>query len=235
MAARATAGGGLVETDVNLEWRPAVVLAQPGETIDFGLYAVSVDGITEESMSAINVVVLWDPGFMSFQGYVDNGPYEWLASGFPNDAALDDLNADIFDGDFLFEWLAQFFGGFAVATPEGLLIGTMRFRTENLTLGTEIDVPETYAQFSQSAIVSGDIPGLDIKREVPTARIRITSEPYPEGDSNDDGAVNLLDYGDFFECAENVGPFPFECRFFDYDVDLDVDMKDYGRFQVDFE
>ncbi len=231
---QAIAGGGLVETNVFYEWRPSVVLAQPGETIDFGLYAVSEDGKSTESISATDVILVWDVDFMEFIQFIDNSPYDWFTTGFPNDSALDGLNNDLDDGDFIYSSFAQFFGGFAEATPEGLLVVTMRYTTGSLTLGTDIEVAATRGNFSQTAILSGDIPGLDIKGRLPTARIRVTTEPYPAGDSNEDGAIDLLDYGDFYACTLVTGEFPFECRFFDYDVDRDVDIMDYAQFQIDF-
>ncbi len=55
-------------------------------------------------------------------------------------------------------------------------------------------------------------------------------------DCNEDGGINLFDYGDFEACASGpdgglVGP---SCACFDLDGDKDVDLADYGEFQRRF-
>ena len=55
-------------------------------------------------------------------------------------------------------------------------------------------------------------------------------------DCNEDGEVNLFDYGDLEPCLS--GPdggllFP-DCNCFDLDGDSDVDLHDQARFQTEF-
>ena len=52
-------------------------------------------------------------------------------------------------------------------------------------------------------------------------------------DCNEDGGVNIFDYGDFDACASGpsgglIGPF---CGCFDLDGDQDVDLRDAAAFQ----
>ena len=58
-----------------------------------------------------------------------------------------------------------------------------------------------------------------------------------KGDANGDGAVSILDYGEFLVCVTepgggSLGP---ECGFADFDIDDDVDLVDFAGFQVVFE
>lgn len=63
-----------------------------------------------------------------------------------------------------------------------------------------------------------------------TAFINIDS--FATGDSNSDGTVDLADYTAFVDCeGENV---PVNCQPFDFDADTDVDLIDFGEFQIDF-
>ncbi|MFH0982301.1 MAG: alpha-amylase family glycosyl hydrolase [Planctomycetota bacterium] len=56
------------------------------------------------------------------------------------------------------------------------------------------------------------------------------------GDWDGDGDVDVADYGHFFDCltGPNNGPLGPGCNTFDFDTDLDVDLKDFDVFQSGF-
>ncbi len=58
----------------------------------------------------------------------------------------------------------------------------------------------------------------------------------PQGDCNDTGCVNLLDYSDLEACLSGpAGGLPApECNCFDLDGDSDVDLSDAAQFQQTF-
>ena len=64
---------------------------------------------------------------------------------------------------------------------------------------------------------------------------RIAARPLIEGDfdANGDCTVDLADYAGFTTCAYGPGLEPSaECVPYDFDSDGDVDLADYGRFQI---
>ncbi|MEE9294250.1 MAG: multiheme c-type cytochrome [Phycisphaerae bacterium] len=65
----------------------------------------------------------------------------------------------------------------------------------------------------------------------------IALDPFADGDANDDGRVDLSDYGLFVDCVTAPGEPKSDpdCDVFDFDADGDVDLPDFGEFQVDFD
>jgi hypothetical protein len=132
-----------------------------GETIEIELYAVSDTGI-DQPISAISVILTWDSSRLELQGNVDNGPYLWLVSWFPDDSALDGLNDTFLDGNALYEALVlPAPNPPAVATPDGLMVSTFQFRA--LASGTaQVEIIGAFGQSTQTSIVDGETFGLDI-------------------------------------------------------------------------
>lgn len=104
-------GGPFTGSCVDLQWRPAQQTASLGEIVEIGLYAVSVNGLTQP-VHAIDAVMEWDPLVLEilpnedpcneldscFECPDEDPPttpatYNWLSSCFPVDSGLDDLNA----------------------------------------------------------------------------------------------------------------------------------------------
>ena len=83
-----------LRANVNLEWRPAEQTVLKGDTVEISLYAVSDDPIADQPFSIIEAILLWEPSHLELLGKEDNGPYDWLASSFPDDSgsAFDGLN-----------------------------------------------------------------------------------------------------------------------------------------------
>jgi hypothetical protein len=55
----------------------------------------------------------------------------------------------------------------------------------------------------------------------------------PTGDSNGDGAINLIDFAGLLSCFQNE-PGATGCSSFDYDADSDVDLNDLAVFENSF-
>ena len=161
---------------IDLEWRPAAQTVLVGETVNIGLYAVSDDGETNQSISAMDVILAWDPGFLELTGNVDDGPYSWMVSAFPDDSGSDGINDTWIDGDAFYVAYAQ--GGVpAWATPSGLLVTTMQFTALAEAPETVLSIPEQAGDYTETVIYDGQIPGLDVHGLLGTASITIVPEP----------------------------------------------------------
>ncbi len=161
--------------DINLEWRPATPTVTVGNTVNLGLYAVSDDG-SDQSISAMDVIISWDSGYLDLLGVSDDGPYAWIASGFPNDAALDGVNDSLADGDALYSAYAAL-GSPAFATPAGLLVTTFQFEALALTVGTPLTIPPTFGTFTETEVFDGAVPGLGVHGTLGAATVTIVPEP----------------------------------------------------------
>ena len=160
--------------DVNIESRPGAQTVCLDETVDIALYLVS-DSEVDQSVGALEVILLWDPTSLELLGKTDDGPYQWLASSFPDDSALDGLNAP-FDGPapfvpdndggaFYVAW-AQFAPSPpAYATPEGLLVTTFHFRAFTPAVA-RLDIPATFGKFTATRVYDGFVPGLEVTGEI---------------------------------------------------------------------
>lgn len=219
---------------VDLEWRPAHQTVLVGQTVSIGLYAVSSDPEMNQAMAAMDVILEWDAPYLTLLGRVDNGPYTWLFSGFPNDSTLDGLNNTWLDGDALYSAYSRF-GAPAYATPAGLLVTTMRFTALTTTPQAVLAIPESVGLYTHTAVYDGQIPGLDIHGQLGSATVRILTEP-PPGDCNLDLTVDVDDYSALYNCltGPDDGPIPSPCQCADLDEDEDVDLADVAAFQLAF-
>jgi len=167
--------GSAVAGPISLEWRPADQTVMVGSTVNVGLYAVSDDAV-DDVISVMDVILEWDPAFLSLLGVNNNGPYTWLSSGFPP-AAPGGLNPDHSDGDALYTARSQFPPAApGMATPAGLLVTTVQFTALAQTPGTLVIIPEDHPDGAETIVVS-EIPGLDVHSSLGSATIRIIPEP----------------------------------------------------------
>jgi hypothetical protein len=229
---------------VDIEWRPSFAVGAIGDTLNLDLYVVSSDGISNQAMAAIQVILEWDPAILELEGVDDTAsPYDWLASFFPDDSGLDGLNAPFGDlpandGDCMYNAWAQllpppFTDGLPFATPEGLLVTTFQFRILEATSFTELVIAAESGKNTETLVLSGIVPGCDIKGTFDAVPVRGTPIPLSPGDADEDGDVDLLDFGGLQRCSFGPEPaLPAECYLFDLDLDLDVDLFDFTRFQA---
>jgi hypothetical protein len=240
------------DIEVHLEWRPESLHVLEGETIEIGLYAVPSNTEVEAILAGVQFIINWDPSQLVVSDSIDNGPYDWLLSGFNNDSVFDNFNNGIStppfgvpfnDGDAFYEALAQFpppLGqGPAVVPTGGLLVSTFEFTAGPPTDQTTVAIPFSAGCFTCTAAFWGanDVAGCDVKGRLGEARIRINSAPVLLGDGDIDGDVDIEDFVVFEACAisdDNGGTLTEGCLIFDFDVDLDVDLADFGQFQSAF-
>lgn len=216
---------------ISLEWRPASQTIVVGSNVSIGLYAVA-DGPGGIPISVMDVIVQWDPSFLDLVGINNNGPYTWLASGFPG-VGDSGLNATFADGDAFYNAQSQL-GNPAVASPAGLLITTFEFVTLNETPSTKLFIPETLGG-AETIIING-IPGLDVHGSLGNATVRIVT--ILPCDFDMDGDVDLSDFAIFSQCFSGalMPPSP-SCPFgvnADLDSDGDVDLADFAFFSQKF-
>jgi hypothetical protein len=180
---------------VDLEWRPATQVVHVGDTVHIELYAVSSNGVTIWPMSAMDVLIKWDATTMELLGVLDNGPYAWFQSSFPDDSALDGLNNTWADGDAKYTALSHF-GNPALATPGGLLVNTFEFIALQATPANQLTIPPALGQYSRTVVFGTAYPGHEITGALGGSTIIICAET-TNGDMNADGSTDGRDIADF--------------------------------------
>jgi hypothetical protein len=147
---------------VGLELRPA--LQGPlvmGETAELGLYVLAETG-TDQPIAAINAILTWDTSQVELVDHVDNGPYAWMFSAFPDDSDLDGLNNTFLDGDALYQALVMPAPSApAVATTAGLLVTTLRFQTVGPGTGL-VQLVSTAGESTVTEVIDAETVGLSI-------------------------------------------------------------------------
>ncbi len=180
VAAFAAAASGGVTPPVNLELRPAAQTALVGQTISVEFYAVSSTSVAAP-VASIDAILNWDPAYLKLTGHVDNGPYPWLSSGFPNDSGLDGLNSPFGpvpanDGDAYYRAFRNFSAP-ALATPTGLWVTTLTFEALAETPSTLITIPPAAGLFTRTFVVDGIVAGREITGTLGFTKITIVPEP----------------------------------------------------------
>ena len=232
---------------VNLEWRTASPVVRVGQVLEIGLYAVS-DDASDQIVTGVQAIMVWDPNVLVFLGNVDNGPINWTESIFRDDSRIDGLNADcgpdLFcqpftslpfnDGDAFYSAFAFQFR--PTASPSGTLVVTMRFRAESAAPATELVIPLATGAVSQTGVTGGETG-----TEVVTGELRsltlITADCGERGDFSGDCVVNLFDYLLMSSCltGPNETIVDLLCEPADMDGDGDADLRDLALFQRVFQ
>jgi len=183
-AAAAMAAVSTAQAAINLEWRTNPVSVPVGANFSIGLYAVS-DNAGNQSMSAVDAVLNWDPAFMQLTGLTNNSPYSWSSSNFPNDCALDGLNGNAACPDYTglsandgsaFYRAFGILGSPAFATPAGLLVATFNFTALSETESTLLTIPAIVGG-TESMVVDGVVGGLRVTGALGSAKVEIVPEP----------------------------------------------------------
>ncbi len=113
---------GAAEGTVTMELRPANQTATAGQQVSAGLYAVADPS---EPVGVLQVVLQWDPSFLTLSGQDTAGAHPWSAAEFPGHS----LNVSYTDGDAFFTANVAPCNS-AMATPGGLLVTTLVFEVE---------------------------------------------------------------------------------------------------------
>ena len=149
-------------TDVDLEWRLMSNTAiHPGDNVQVGLYAVAREPVI---MGTMDVIVFWDAEILALTGVDDQGPYDWMYSGFRDDSRADGLNDTWDDGNGYYKAWGQI-GGLPFAVPKGFLITVVELTA--LTPGEcHIEIIPEYGIGSETAVWGGWIPGINVVGEL---------------------------------------------------------------------
>ncbi|MCK4340746.1 MAG: PEP-CTERM sorting domain-containing protein [Phycisphaerae bacterium] len=164
--------------DINLEYRVAANPWWVGDAVEVGLYAVSDNPGDYQSFSAIRTVFDWDPTYLDLLQLDQSGAVPLMSSAFPVADAWD-LNEVVppQDGDGLYQALANF-GGPVEATPEGALITTFLFEALLPTPATPVNILiEGGDPMIDTAVIDGEVPGLNVTGTLTGATITIIPEP----------------------------------------------------------
>jgi hypothetical protein len=224
-------GGPEGSLSVDLIWSPVPDFTDLGGTIEIQLLARSSSETESVAIGAIDLIFAWDPAVLELIEVADDGPYNWLIIGLPDDSGLDGLNDDLTDGEGFFQALSSF-GTPAMATPEGLHVATFRFEGLQLSSGTILSMPEESGDFTVSRVLGTEV-GLVLTGELDSVALRVCPDvPF---DADEDGDVDLVDFGEFQLCftGPTMSATP-QCLVFDFDCDADVDLVDFGQFQLKF-
>jgi len=150
---------------VDLEYQVLDPVVTVGDTFSIDLIARS-GTVFDVPMSGLTVILGWDPGKLQLEGVVPN-PLSGMLSSFPDDSFFDNLNETFLDGDAFFMAQTQFPRPpppRAVASAEGLLVSSFLFRALEPTPQTSIRMPLDISPATETSVISGTVPGLDILR-----------------------------------------------------------------------
>lgn len=167
------------QADVNLEWRPARLTVEPGQTVRLALYAVS-DSTEDQTLSAMDVVFAWDPRHLSLLGLDGTGGPHWLYAGFPDDPYQINERFPPQDGDGIYTAMA-YFNEPVAATPKGTLITKFLFSAEKETVETSVQILEQAGDPpGRTVVYAGDEPNKDVTGTLGSAWVTIggTDCPY---------------------------------------------------------
>ncbi len=212
---------------IDLELRPVQSYVRVGDTLNVGLYARS-DSASNQAISAMDVLLLWDASSLQLTGVLNNGPYAWLNSMFFNDSGADGLNTSFADGDAKYTALAQF-GIPAQATPSGLLVTTFVFEVTSPSAESEIDIPSALGSVSITAVyghpnVAQDVTGARLSASI------VICGAFADGDMNQDGLVDGRDLPAFVEAVFRESPTASDVCHGDFSGDSAVDLEDVESF-----
>ena len=201
-------------------------------TLSINLYAIS-DSEESQSISAMDVILAWDPVVLQLRGIDNEGPYQyqWLFSGFTNYHGLDGLNDTWADGNALYTAMAQLGGPPAWAPPEGLLVTTFLFGKLHVGTPTLVSILDSFGNYTHTVVYDGLIPGLDVTGTLTP----VTVLPNATGDTDCSGAIDFGDINPFVMMLSNpeqwLDLYP-GCNFYNGDINCDgyVDFGDINPF-----
>lgn len=163
---------GSAQANINLEWRSAQQTVGVGDTVILGLYAVP-DNAQQHLISAMDVLVNWDPTYLSFQSLGDPQPL-WMNDGFFIDS--DDINVDRTDGDVLYTGMGWLGEPIAIA-PQGDLCVEFIFTALAPVATTSVSIVPTMGNWGRTCVYDGTVPNMDVKGTIGSIDITVVPEP----------------------------------------------------------
>lgn len=168
----------IARANINLEWRPGSQTVNVGDTVRVGLYAVS-DSTTNQSLSAMNMILAWDPLKLRLIAVDDAGGAALSFSGFPADPYHLNESDPPQDGDGLYVAFAEL-GDVVLATPAGTLISTFVLEALAQTPQTRLAILEEAGNPpGQTIVYDGEHPNRDVTGTLGSADVRIESQDCP--------------------------------------------------------
>ncbi|MFQ5461081.1 MAG: hypothetical protein ACE5E5_00470 [Phycisphaerae bacterium] len=217
-------------SNVDLDWAPQPRTVAAGVTFEIGLWATTADG-GFQTISAMDVIVSWDAARVQLLGVINDGPYNWLQSGFPPDPALDGLNDSFLDGNAKYTALSSF-GSSALATGAGLHVTTFQFVALTQTDLSHIVIEPALGNFSVTRVFGADAPNQNVTGLLFSAAVSVI----PPADCDGDGDLDLTEFARLQACftgamsPSETPAYPTSpelcCAGFDYDDDGDIDLAD---------
>jgi len=124
---------------IGLELRPSFQTVNVGDTVSIGLYAVADNGGTQD-LSAVQVVLGWNPAFLQMMTNSKTGAVPLLTSAFTSPDPYG-LNESLLpqDGNALYLGFAGL-GAPVTATSAGVLLTTLRFQALSAVAFTPVDL-----------------------------------------------------------------------------------------------
>ncbi len=220
--------------NVDLDWAPQPRTVAAGVNFEIGLWATTDNG-GFQTISAMDVIVSWDSTRVQLLGVNNDGPYNWLQSGFPPDTALDGLNNSFLDGNAKYTALSSF-GSSALATGAGLHVTTFQFVALTETNLSHIVIEPTMGNFSITRVFGADAPNQNVTGLLFDAAVSVI----PPADCDGDGDLDLSEHARLQVCftgtmsPSETPSYPTDpalcCASFDYDDDGDIDLDDAAFF-----
>jgi len=148
---------------VNLAFLTSTGILEIGDTLVVRFMASSAT-CDDHPVGSIEAIILWDPAVLALQAKIDDGPIVWPGSGFPNDSALDGLNAPYTglpanDGDAWYVAQAGSSEGISVPT-DGLHVTTFEFQAVGGTAETALVIAPSEGSFTVTRVLgAGPLAG----------------------------------------------------------------------------
>ncbi len=216
---------------VDLEWRVENQTIEMGDTVRIGLYAVADNDGEDEPFSSMEAVLLWNHEYLSLLGLDNNGQYDWLYSGFPNDSGLDNLNETFADGNAYYNaW--NNFSELPNATPEGMLVTTFEFLALACTDATVLELAAEYGLYSVTAVYDDEIAGLNIVGELGSTSLSIGGTCLADLDGDND--TDLADLAELLGGYGTCVGEPLYNPAADFDGSGCIDISDLAELLGDY-
>jgi hypothetical protein len=173
---------------VNLSWSPSSPTVSVGQTVQLDLRAAS-GTCANQPVGSVEVVLNWNPALVQLVGKVDPPSSPWQSSGFPNDSALDGLNAPYTgipnnDGNAWYHAIGDFQVGVDVP-PAGMVVTSFTFQGLDGTLATPVAMIAATGNYSRTRVLgAGATMGVDLTGSIASASVRVV-ECSTNGDCND--------------------------------------------------
>lgn len=171
---------------IGLELRPSFQVANVGDTVSFGLYAVA-DGGVSQNLAAVQVVLGWNPTYLQMMSNSKSGAVTLLTSAFtsPDPHGLNESSLPQ-DGNALYLGFAGL-GSPVTATPAGVLLTTLRFEALAPVAFTPVDLLVSGGNpVGFTTVFDGTVPNLNVTGSLAGGGVQIVPGP---------GALGVLGVG----------------------------------------